>query len=281
MHGIHPAIVTPFDTDGELDRPALRGLVERMLDGGVHGIVAAGTTGETPTLTAHEWELVLRDTLAVTQGRVPVTVGIGTNNTRTSVANALRAKELGADAGLLVFPYYNKPNPAGHRAHVRAIVDTGLPVVLYHVPGRTGQRLPAELVAEFASYPGVIAVKEATGDLGYGGDLLTQTQTPVLSGDDFTFLPLLSMGGTGCISVVANVAPRTTVAVYEAFMAGDNPTARAHMHTLFPLVKLLFSDTNPAPCKAILAAQHVCGATVRLPLTSFTGRVSAGLARIP
>ncbi|MCB9673695.1 MAG: 4-hydroxy-tetrahydrodipicolinate synthase [Alphaproteobacteria bacterium] len=277
MHGIHTAVVTPFRSDGELDPSGLEHLIETQLAGGVHGIVICGTTGETPTLTQEEWETTVRAAVEIVHGRVPVTAGIGTNNTRTSVENARRARELGADAGLLVFPYYNKPNPSGHRAHVRAVGEAGLPLVLYHVPGRTGQRLSASLVAELAGFPGVIAVKEATGDLVFGGDVITATDTPILSGDDFTFLPLLSMGGAGCISVVSNVAPKTTVAVYDAFTKGDVSAARRLMHDLWPLVHYLFSDTNPVPCKAVLAAKGICGDTVRLPLAASDTTVSEDL----
>ena len=280
MFGIHTAVVTPFTPTGEVDLEALSRLVERQLAGGVHGIVACGTTGETPTLSPEEWESVIRTTVAVVDGRVPVTAGVGTNNTVTTVAHTKRARELGADAGLLVFPYYNKPNPAGHRAHIAAAADSGLPLVLYHVPGRTGQRLDPLLIAQLSQLHGVIGIKEATGDLLFGGRLLTATSTPVLSGDDFSFLPLLSMGGAGCVSVVSNTAPRTTVAVYDAFKAGENARARELMHTLWPLIEFLFSDSNPVPCKALLAAEGLCGATVRLPLAAFEGTVPTALVAL-
>lgn len=281
MKGIHTAVVTPFLADGSLDLDGYERLIEGQIAGGVHGIVACGTTGETPTLTGEEWEALVATAVRVAAGRVPVTAGIGTNDTRTTVANARRARELGADAGLLVFPYYNKPNPAGHRLHVRAASAAGLPLVLYHVPGRTGQRLSAPLVAELAGMDGVIAVKEATGDLLFGGDVLTRTRTPILSGDDFTFLPLLAMGGTGCISVVSNVSPVSTVRVWRAFQEGDLADARATMHALWPLVTWLFAETNPVPCKAALAAKGICGAHVRPPLAPFEGDVPAALLALP
>lgn len=277
MHGIHTAIVTPFTASGELDLDALDALIDHQLAGGVQGIVACGTTGETPTLAPDEWEAVIARAVVRVGGRVPVTAGIGTNDTRSTVANARRARELGADAGLLVFPYYNKPNPAGHRAHVAAAAGEGLPLVLYHVPGRTGQRLSAALVAELAATPGVIGIKEATGDLLFGGELLTRTAVPVLSGDDFTFLPLLSMGGAGCVSVVSNVAPATTVAVWRAYAEGRTEAARDAMHALWPLVAFLFSDTNPVPCKAALAAKGIGTPTVRSPLAPFDGPVPDAL----
>jgi len=272
LHGVHTALVTPFGDDGGLDLDALSRLAERQIDNGVHGLVACGTTGETPTLSHEEWPTVIRVTREVADGRVPVTAGVGTNSTPSTVAHCEQAAKLGADFGLLVFPYYNKPNPRGHRAHVRAAAETGLPLVLYHVPGRTGQRLPAALVAELMDIDGVAAVKEATGDLHFAGDLLERTDKPVLSGDDFTFLPLLSLGGAGVISVVSNVAPEQTVAIYEAYRAGRVQEAAEAMAALWDLCTFLFEDTNPAPCKAALAALGLCGSSVRLPLAAFEGR---------
>lgn len=264
MHGIHTALVTPF-RDGAVDLDTFAALCERQIEHGM-GLVACGTTGETPTLTAEEWQQVVSTAVTTSAGRVPVTAGVGTNSTASTVANIEAVSALGADAGLLVFPYYNKPNPAGHRAHVRAAAAVGLPLVLYHVPGRTGQRLPATLVAELANMDGVIGVKEATGDLHYGAEVIRGTQTPILSGDDFTFLPLMSLGGTGCISVVSNVAPAETQAVYTLFQAGQTAAAAAAMHRLWPLVDYLFADTNPVPCKAALAHLGLCSPDVRLPL---------------
>ncbi|MBA2320275.1 MAG: 4-hydroxy-tetrahydrodipicolinate synthase [Deltaproteobacteria bacterium] len=271
MHGIHTALVTPFTSDGSLDLEAYERLCARQIDGGIHGLVACGTTGESPTLTTQEWTAVVEATRRVAAGRVPVTAGVGTNDTRTSVEKAAAAKELGVDAGLLVLPYYNKPNPAGLRAHVREIARVGLPLVLYHVPGRTAQTLPASLLAELAAFDGVIGVKEATGDLRYGGDLIARVATPVLSGDDFTFLPLLTLGGTGCISVLSNVAPSQTVAIYDRFVAGDVQEATFGMHRLWDLVTFLFAEVNPVPCKAALAELGLCRSDTRLPLAPYSG----------
>ena len=199
-----------------------------------------------------------------------MTAGVGTNATPTTVRNIERAAELGADHGLVVFPYYNKPNPSGLRLHIDACLEPGLPLVLYHVPGRTGQRLPASLLAELANRPGVIAVKEATGDVRFGGDVMLGTDTPVLSGDDFSFLGLLALGGAGCISVVSNVDPVGTVGVMDAFEQGEVAEAAARMRRLLPLVDFLFSDTNPVPCKAVMAALGLCRPDVRLPLGTAT-----------
>jgi 4-hydroxy-tetrahydrodipicolinate synthase len=267
MRGIHTALVTPFADDGSVDLDAYARLAQRQLDGGITGLVPCGTTGETPTLNQKEWEACIRVAVEVS-GSAQVTAGVGTNNTATTVANIERAATLGADAALVVFPYYNKPNPRGLRAHVHAALAPGLPVVLYHVPGRTGQRLPADLLAELANMPGVIGVKEATGDIRYGGDLMLGTDTPVLSGDDFTFLGLLAHGGTGCISVVSNVDPVATVAIQTSHEAGDHRDAAVRMRRLLPLIDYLFQDTNPVPCKAVMAALGLCLPTTRLPLAT-------------
>ncbi|TNE84543.1 MAG: 4-hydroxy-tetrahydrodipicolinate synthase [Deltaproteobacteria bacterium] len=269
--GIHTALVTPFDADGTLRLDTFAALCERQIDAGIHGLVACGTTGETPTLDGEEWTQVVKTAVDVSAGRVPVMAGVGTNSTRSTVANVRAAKELGADTGLLVFPYYNKPNPEGHRAHVRAALAEGLPLVLYHVPGRTGQRLDPALVAELASFDGVVGVKEATGDLRFGGDVLRRTSTNVLSGDDFTFLGLLAQGGAGCVSVISNVAPAETVAVYEHFVAGRLDEATAQFRALWDLATFLFSDSNPVPAKACLAEMGVCGPHPRGPLAVYDG----------
>lgn len=271
MRGIHTALVTPFTDSHALDLAALEACSERQIDAGIDGLVACGTTGESPTLSEDEWREVVRTVVRVSAGRVPVTAGVGTNDTRTTVRRVEQAREAGADAGLLVFPYYNKPNPEGLRNHVKAALEPGLPLVLYHVPGRTGQVVPAPLLSELADFDGVMAVKEASGDLRYGGDLLERTDTPVLSGDDFTFLPLLSLGGTGCISVLSNVAPQQTLAVQQAFEAGHHQDAIARMRRLWPLVTFLFSSTNPVPCKAAMAELGLCRPDVRLPLAAWDG----------
>lgn len=263
--GVHTALVTPF-ADGALDLAAWRRTVRRQLDGGVHGLVVAGTTGESPTVSRDEMDTLLATAREEAAGRVPVTMGVGTNDTRGTVANCVRAKAQGADAGLLVLPYYNKPTPAGLRAHVAAAAEVGLPLVVYHVPGRTAQRLAPELLAELCATPGVVACKEATGDLLYGQDLLLATDKPVLSGDDYTWMPLLAVGGAGVISVLSNVAPKDTVAVWDAWQAGRLDDARRGHLRLYPLVRWLFAQTNPVPVKAALAALGLCRAECRLPL---------------
>lgn len=280
MRGVHTALVTPFENSGEVDLPTFRALVRRQIEGGVDGVVVCGTTGEAPTLETAEKEALLAAAIEESAGRVVVTMGVGTNATRSTVKNSVRARELGADLGLLVLPYYNKPNQAGLVEHVRAAVATGLKQVVYHVPGRTGQRLsPADLAAVCA-IDGVVACKEATGELLYGQDFLAKTDVDVLSGDDFTWLPLLSVGGVGVISVLSNVAPKQTVAVWKAWERGDVATARRIHAQLYPFVHYLFSVSNPLPCKAAMAAMGLCRADARLPLQGIglpAAEVVAGL----
>lgn len=265
LSGVYTALVTPF-RGGELDLAAFRAMCERQIDAGVAGLVPCGTTGEAPTLTDEEWTALVRAAVEVAHGRVPVIAGCGSNSTKKTVDGLEKARALGADAGLVVLPYYNKPNPAGLRAHVAALAGPGLPVVLYHVPGRTAQRLPVAQLAELCRMPGVVGVKEATGDVAYGVELMLAKPGALLSGDDFTFAPLVSYGAAGVISVLSNVAPALTVELYEAAREGDLSEARALNDRLFPLVRWLFSETNPIPVKAAMAAMGLCENELRLPL---------------
>lgn len=269
--GVHTAIVTPFrdaHSVSVIDEPAYRTLLSRQIRGGVQGIVVAGTTGESPTLDAAERDLLLRVALEEAGGGLPITMGVGTNDTRSTVANTERARDLGAAAGLLVLPYYNKPTPEGLRAHVRAAAGVGLPLVVYHVPGRTAQRLSPELLASLCEIDGVVACKEATGDIQLAQDLMLLTKKPVLSGDDFTWMPLLAVGGTGVVSVLSNIAPAATVAVWQAWKEREPLTSAARHRALYPLVRWLFAQSNPVPCKAALAALGLCAPDCRLPLVA-------------
>jgi 4-hydroxy-tetrahydrodipicolinate synthase len=272
MQGVHTALVTPF-LDGQLDLPAFKALCRRQVAAGVQGVVVAGTTGESPTLDASEWEALIEATLEVCAGRVLVTAGTGTNDTRSTIRRTTRAKELGVDAALVVQPYYNKPNGEGHRAHYEATAAVGLPVVAYHIPGRTGQRLAPDLLLAIASIPGVVALKEASGDLALANPLLAAARVPLLSGDDPTFLPFCALGGSGVISVLSNVAPRATVAIWQALGRGDLQAAREQHFRLLPLMDWLFHTTNPLPCKAVLAAGGFCANEARLPLVPVRGPV--------
>jgi 4-hydroxy-tetrahydrodipicolinate synthase len=275
--GVFTALVTPFDEAGRVDLDAYDRLAARQLDNGIHGLVACGTTAETPTLDDDEWASLIAHAVDIAAGKAPVVAGVGTNDTRTTVRNIERAAALGADAGLVVFPYYNKPNPDGIRAHVRAALGPGLPLMLYHVPGRTGSRLSGALLAEVSSYDGVIGLKEASGDMRLGGDVLAGTSTPVLSGDDFSFLSLCAMGGQGVVSVVSNVAPRQTVEIDALHRAGDGPGAAAALARMWPLLDFLYCDVNPVPAKAAMEAMGLCDRRVRLPLAPYSGPLPTGI----
>ncbi|MBN1335493.1 MAG: 4-hydroxy-tetrahydrodipicolinate synthase [Deltaproteobacteria bacterium] len=272
FEGVITALVTPF-RDGAVDLPAFGALVERQIRAGVHGLVPCGTTGEAPTLSEAEWRSVVETCLRVAAGRVPVTAGCGTYDTAHSVHRCRVAREVGADAALVVTPYYNKPPPAGLEAHVRACAAEGLPLVLYHIPGRTGLRLSAAVLADLCAIPGVAAVKEASGDVAYADDLLPRVRVPVLSGDDGLFLPLLAVGGSGVVSVLSNVAPQATVALWEAARSGDLREATRLHRQLVPLVRWLFHVTNPIPAKAALAALGLCRDECRLPLLAVAGEL--------
>ncbi len=269
LRGVFTALVTPFTPTGEIDREAFRSLVERQLAAGVHGLVPCGTTGETPSMTLEEWEWIVRTTVELAGGRVPVVPGTGSNNTRQTIERTRRAKELGADAALVVTPYYNKPNPAGLAAHFRAVLDEGgLPVVFYNVPGRTGRNaLPAEILA-LAEHPRLAAVKEASGNLGQAMTIVRERREglAVLSGEDELTCAMVLMGADGVISVLSNVDPEGTVRMVEAALAGDVARAREEHYRLLPLTRALFAETNPVPAKAALALLGLSGDAVRPPL---------------
>lgn len=276
FEGVHTALVTPF-RDGALDLPAFEALVHRQVEAGVQGLVPCGTTGEAPTLTDDEWRAVVEACVRGAGGRVPVTAGCGTYDTAHSVHRCRVARALGAQAALVVTPYYNKPPIEGLKAHVRACAEIGLPLVLYHIPGRTGLRVPAPHLADLCALPGVAAIKEATGDVGFANDLLQRLTVPLLSGDDALFLPLLAVGGAGVISVLSNVAPAATVALWRAARAGDLAEATRIHRRLLPLVDWLFHTTNPIPCKAALASMGLARNECRLPLVPVPAEVPVPL----
>lgn len=268
LKGVFTALVTPFK-DNKVDLECFEKLCIRQLEAGVAGLVPCGTTGETPTLTGEEWTSLVSTTVRISNGRVPVIAGCGTNATASTVANIQQAKDLGADAALVVFPYYNKPNRAGLKEHVRQACSVGLPIVLYHVPGRTGQRLSADILEELCRIPGVVGLKEATGDVTLGQELvnrLADTSVSLLSGDDFTYAALVAMGFDGVISVLSNPEPEQAVAWCTAAATGDIATLQQLRFELLPLVADLFAETNPIPCKKIMANQGLLTYGVRLPL---------------
>jgi len=272
--GSYVALVTPFDRSGGVDAAALRRLVRSHLRAGTAGLVPCGSTGEAATLTHEEYRRVLSLTLEESRGLLPVFAGVGTNATAKAVEMAREAESLGADALLVLSPYYNKPTQEGLYQHFRAVArNTRLPVIVYNIPGRTAVNiLPKTLLRLAADCPNVVAVKEASGNIDQVSEIVAGAAKgfAVLSGDDSLTVPMMAVGASGVISVVANVAPRETAAMCAAALAGDFKKARSLHLRLFSLVKALFVETNPIPVKAALEMMGLCGGTPRLPLTALT-----------
>lgn len=269
FRGSMVAIVTPF-RNGKVDEDALTGLIEFQISNGTDVIVPCGTTGESATLSHEEHKRVVEITVKACAGRCKVLAGTGSNNTEEAIELTRFARKAGADGALLITPYYNKPTQEGlyqHYAAVARAVD--LPILLYNVPGRTSVSLAAETVARLAEIPNIVGIKEATGSLQYVSKIveLCGPDFAVISGDDFTTLPLLAIGGVGVISVTANVAPRDTADMIRAFEQGDLARARKLHYKLWPLHEAMFLETNPIPVKAALAFMGKIGWEIRLPMT--------------
>jgi len=263
------AIVTPF-RDGQVDEEAYRGLIEEQIESGTNAIVPCGTTGESATLSMEEHARVIDIAVSAANKRVPVIAGTGGNSTQEAVELSRHAKEAGADATLQVTPYYNKPTQEGLYRHFEAIAKAvPLPQVLYNVPGRTSVNMLPETVARLAELPEVVAIKEASGSLAQMADVLNLAgdKITLLSGDDNVTLPVLSIGGRGVISVVANLIPGDNAKMVQAWEEGRPDEAHERFFRLFPLCKAMFYETNPIPVKTALALMGKIGGEMRLPLS--------------
>jgi 4-hydroxy-tetrahydrodipicolinate synthase len=288
LQGAFTALVTPFAADGSLDEDALRRLVRWQVLAGIDGLVPVGTTGEAPTLTPAERDRVIAITVETvaeraSRGRVPVVAGTGTNDTAATIAATRRAAELGADAALVVAPYYNRPDGRMLEAHFRAVADEGnLPIVVYNVPSRTGTNVPADVFLRLAEHPRVIAIKEASGNLEQISRICRDRprDVAVLAGDDAWTLPILALGGDGVVSVASNEIPGELVALCDAARAGDWEGARRIHERWLPLFVANFvGGPNPVPVKAALELMGLLDVdAVRLPLLPLTAESRAGLA---
>lgn len=270
LKGSLVAIVTPMNADGTLDLPSLRALIDFHIEQGTDGIVIVGTTGESPTVDFDEHCLLIRTTVEQVAGRIPVIAGTGANCTREAIELTEQAKTLGADACLLVTPYYNKPMQEGLFQHFKAIAEAvDIPQILYNVPGRTGCDLSNDTVLRLAQVPNIVGIKDATGNIERGTDLLRRVPADfaVYSGDDASSLALMLLGGHGTISVTANVAPRLMHEMCTAAFAGDVAKARDINRKLFPLHQKLFVEANPIPVKWVLTEMNLVQTGIRLPLT--------------
>lgn len=267
--GAYTALVTPF-RDGKIDEERFREHIEWQITEGIHGLVPCGTTGESATLTHDEHKEAIRICVEQANKRVPVLAGAGSNNTKEAVHLATFAEEAGADGTLLISPYYNKPTQEGIYQHFKHIAEAiSLPIVLYNVPGRTGSNvLPSTVARLHKEIPQIVGIKEATGDLIQVSDLIEQcgSSFTVISGDDFTVLPLLSVGGSGVISVISNLLPNKMASLCTAWNNGDIETARKLHFEMQPLNRAMFMESNPIPVKTALALQGKMDTDFRLPM---------------
>ncbi len=272
ISGVLPALITPFTRENKVNTEGLKENIGFLIENGVSGIVPCGTTGESATLSIEEHEKVID--VAVEYSTVPVVAGTGSNNTTEALELTRSAMDAGADAALLITPYYNKPNDRGMLAHFRKISDkVDIPMILYNVPSRTGINLKPELVAELAREGNIIGIKEASGNLDQITKILELTKDEdfvILSGDDGLTLPIMALGGAGVISVVANAAPKLMVSMVEAFQKGNLDEARRLHLTLAPLIRAVFSETNPIPIKKAVELIGLPAGNLRLPLASIS-----------
>ncbi len=269
FRGAFVAIVTPF-IDGKLDEQGLVDLIEFQIANGTHGIVPCGTTGESATMSHEEHHRVVELTIKTVNGRVPVLAGTGSNSTSESIDLTKHAKEAGADGALMITPYYNKPSQEGLYQHFKAIAEAvDIPIVMYNVPSRTSVNMLPETVARCAEIDNIVGIKEATGSLNQISEVirLCPDDFALLSGDDFTSMPTVLVGGTGVISVTSNVAPAEMAAMMDAALDGDIAEAKRLHYKLFPLMNAMFLDTNPVPAKTTLQLMgKIKSGTPRLPL---------------
>lgn len=269
------AIVTPMHADGRVDYPALERLVNFHLDNQTDAIVSVGTSGESPTLSHNENIDVIKQTISLVAGRIPVIAGTGSNSTTEAIEMTRRAHQAGADAALLVVPYYNKPEQHGLFLHFEAIANAvPIPQILYNVPGRTSRNMENDTVIKLAELSNIIGIKDATGDLQTGEDLIRRSADDflVLSGDDGTTLELIKLGARGCISVTANVAPLAMHQMCRLALDGKFEQAEAINNTLNALHENLFIEANPIPVKFAVARMGLMQDHIRLPLTKLSPR---------
>lgn len=270
--GVYTALVTPFTQSGKIDWKSFDRLLDHQIEGEVSGVVICGTTGETPTLSETEKkQLIVRAKKRISKSPLQLIAGTGGNSTADTVAFSRWASDQGADALLVVTPYYNKPTQAGLALHFNAVAEkVRVPIILYNVPGRTGVSLQAGTVAKLAEHPRIVAIKEATGGLALGSDILSavsgKTRINLLSGDDPVWIPSLLTGGCGVISVASNLIPRAMSGAFQSFLSQDLAALSEFQRRYYPLFRDIFIESNPVPIKALLEQQGLCAAKVRAPL---------------
>ncbi|MHB8092963.1 MAG: 4-hydroxy-tetrahydrodipicolinate synthase [Syntrophales bacterium] len=275
------AIVTPFK-NGKVDEAALRRLVEEQIAGGTDGIAPCGTTGESTTLSHEEHDRVIEIVIDAVKKRVPVIAGTGSNSTAEAIRLTKHAWQAGADAALIVCPYYNRPTQEGLYLHYKAVAEAvPIPIIIYNIPGRTGTNMLPETMARLANIPNIVGVKEAAGSIKQMSDIinLCGPDFDVISGDDAFTLPLLAIGGKGVISVISNIVPADMAGLVDAFFAGDLQKARELHQRMSPLIDALFIETNPTPVKAALAMMGKIDYELRLPLCRMAEKNESALKK--
>ncbi len=278
--GLSVALITPF-RDGQVDLHALKEQVEFQIEAGTTCVCPVGTTGESPTLSHAEHERVIAAVVQAAAGRIKVMPGTGSNSTAEALRLTKWAAKSGADAALVVAPYYNKPTQEGFYQHYKALAEAvDIPICVYNIPGRTGKNIEPETIARMAELPNIAMVKEASGSMDQASQIIAMTDLTVLSGDDSLTLPLLAIGGRGVISVVGNIVPRDMIALCRAFESGDIAEAQRWHKKLFPLCRdMLGLATNPIPIKAAMALLGRDTGELRLPLTPLSSEQEARLRK--
>ncbi len=275
--GLYTALVTPLNLDGSLDLAGLTENIEFQIAAGVDGIIPLGTTGESPTMDDSEKIAVIKASIKIAKGKIPVMVGATSNSTAVTIANCKIAKELGADSVLIATPYYNKPTQDGIYQHFKAITSAiDLPIMVYNVPGRSGVNIETATVKKIVTtLPNITSIKEASGNINQIGDVINQIQNTtsnfsVMSGDDALTLPLMALGGLGIVSVVSNLVPKQIKQMVDLALTGDFSAASKLHFQLLPLFQTAFIESNPIPIKAMMDLAKMKAGPCRLPLTQLT-----------
>jgi len=280
FRGAFTALVTPMTANGEIDYEGFRRLIKFQMEEGIDGILPLGTTGENPTLEEEEEDMLIEIAIKEAGGKIPVIVGAGSNDTKYMIKYVERAKKAGADAALVVTPYYNKPNDDGLLQHFEAAGKVGIPIIVYNIASRTGRNIPTSLMTKIADIPNIAGVKESSGDINQVGEVIREIAIPkqkkgekfwVISGDDGFTLPVIALGGDGIISVISNLVPAKVKALTKAALEGRYEEARVIHYELLPLIKAAFIETNPVPIKLAMSWKGLPSGPARLPL----GKISS------
>jgi 4-hydroxy-tetrahydrodipicolinate synthase len=276
IRGAYTALITPFLEDGSVDYEQLEKNVVFQIENGIDGLLALGTTAETPTLTKEEKNKIIDCCMRTINGRVPLMVGTGSNSTAKTIKNTMEAEKMGADIALIVTPYYNKPTQEGIFQHFKAVVDaTDIPILVYNIEGRTGRNIETDTLKRIAQLEGIIGVKEASGNMSQIQSVITEIGDQkdsfnVMSGDDSLTLPLLSLGGQGVVSVISNLYPKEMSTMVREALKGNFEEARSIHNKLLPMMKGAFIETNPSPIKGAMKYVGMDTGEVRLPLVKLT-----------